>query len=192
MRLTSMCPVVWINITVATGLQTTHMNFTSVLCIVHKWHCGVKFILMALLVLISLRMWRGYTNCACTAVHSHTWNISLQWFTSYLARFVVVPTRWSNSSHSRNFHASFRDNVSGQSHFLFWGHQLACLLTWPCSTRLLPQGSWFKQGIRNMSCQYCRLKTANSGVYSRDPQGNVTCYEAFSIVTAVVYWMAWY
>jgi hypothetical protein len=29
-------------------------------------------------------------------------------------------------------------------------------------------------------------------VYSRDPQGNVTCYEAFSIVTAVVYWMAWY
>ena len=78
MRLTSMCLVTWINITVATGFQTTHMTFTSILCIVHKWQCGVKFILMALLALISLGMRRGYSNCACTVVHSHTWNISLQ------------------------------------------------------------------------------------------------------------------
>jgi len=54
-----MCLVMWINTTVATGLQTTHMNFISVLCVVDKWQCGVKFILMALLVLISLRMYRG-------------------------------------------------------------------------------------------------------------------------------------
>jgi len=183
-----MCLVVWMNIILATGLQTTHMNFTSVVYIVHKWQCGVKFILMALLVLIYLRMRRGYTNCACTAVHSHTRNISLQWVTSSLARFAVVPTRWSNSSHSRNFHASLQDNASGQSHFSFRGHHLARLLTWPCSTRLLPLGPWY-----NTSCQYCWIKIANSGVYSRDPQGNATtCYESLSIVTARAYWMTWH
>jgi hypothetical protein len=30
---------------VATGLQTTYMNFTNVLCIVQKWQCGVQFLL---------------------------------------------------------------------------------------------------------------------------------------------------
>ena len=44
------------------------------------------------------------------------------------ARFAVVPTGWSNCSHSRNFHASPQDNVSGQTHFSFLGHHLARLL----------------------------------------------------------------
>jgi len=40
-----MCLIMWINRIVATGLQTTHMNFTNVLCIVQKWQRSVKFIL---------------------------------------------------------------------------------------------------------------------------------------------------
>jgi hypothetical protein len=39
--------------------------------------------------------------------------------TSSSARFAVVPTRWSNSSYSTNFHASPQDIVSQQTHFLF-------------------------------------------------------------------------
>lgn len=58
MRLISMCLVVWINRIVASGLETTHMIFTSVLCIVQEWQCSVQLLLLALLALISLRMWR--------------------------------------------------------------------------------------------------------------------------------------
>jgi len=32
-------------------------------------------------------------------------------------KFAVVTTRWSNCSHSRNFHASPQDNISWQTHF---------------------------------------------------------------------------
>ena len=51
-------PAMWIHRTVATGLQTTHMNFTNVLCIVQQWQCVVQFILMALLGRITSRMRR--------------------------------------------------------------------------------------------------------------------------------------
>ena len=49
--------------------------------------------------------------------YSHAGNISAQWVTSLSTRFAVVPTRWSNCSHSRNFHASLQDNFSGHTHF---------------------------------------------------------------------------
>jgi len=52
----------WMHRTVANGLQTTHMNFSNGLCIVQKWQCVVKFILMALLVLICLRTRMAYSN----------------------------------------------------------------------------------------------------------------------------------
>jgi hypothetical protein len=29
-------------------------------------------------------------------------------------------------------------------------------------------------------------------VYSREPQGNATCYDSLSIVTAGAYWMTWW
>jgi hypothetical protein len=49
-----------------------------------------------------------------------------------------------------------------------------------------------KQGIPNTSCQCCWLKTANSRVYLRDPQGNATvCYDSLFIATAGVYWTTW-
>jgi hypothetical protein len=109
------------------------------------------------------------------------------------ARFAVVPTVWNNRSRNRNFHASSQDNISGQFHFSFRGHNLAFLLAWPYNTTLLPLGLGYKQSVRNISCQYCWLKTANSGVYSRYPQGNVTmCYDSLSIANAGVYWTTWY
>ena len=58
MRLTSLCLVIWIKRTVATGLQTTHMNFTNVRYMVQMCPCDEQLLLMALLVLISLRMRR--------------------------------------------------------------------------------------------------------------------------------------
>jgi hypothetical protein len=33
--------------------------------------------------------------------------------------------KWSKCSHSIDFHDSSQDNVSRQTHFSFWGHQLA-------------------------------------------------------------------
>ena len=59
MRLTSLCLVMWIKRTVATGLQTTHTNFTNVRCLVQMCPCGEQLLLMALLVLTALRMRRG-------------------------------------------------------------------------------------------------------------------------------------
>lgn len=41
-----------------------------------------------------------YSNCRCRAVYSHTANISVKWATS-LAQFAMVPTGWSNHSHSK-------------------------------------------------------------------------------------------
>jgi hypothetical protein len=67
------------------------------------------------------------------------------------ARFAVAPTRWSNCSHSINFHASPQDSVYGQTHFSFWGHHLARMLAWLCRTRSLPLGLHLKQGMQNMS-----------------------------------------
>jgi hypothetical protein len=63
-------------------------------------------------------------------VDAERYNVLLETFvridlTSLTARFAVVPTRLSNCSHSRIFHASPQDNVSGQTHFLFRGHHLA-------------------------------------------------------------------
>ena len=75
-----MCLLMWINRIVATGLPTTHMNFTNVLCIVQKWQCGVKFILVALLIL--LWEYKGaYSDCKCRVVQSHAGNISVHWVT---------------------------------------------------------------------------------------------------------------
>ena len=123
---------------VVTGLQTTYINFTNILCIVQSvvcslfsWHYWCLF------------LWEckgAYINCECRAVHSHAGNISVHWVTSSSARFAVVPTRWSNCSHSRHFHASPQDNVSAQTHSSFLGHRLARLLASPCSTRLLHLG----------------------------------------------------
>ena len=48
---------------VTNGLQTTQTNFTNVPCIVHKWQCGVQFLLMALFVTISLRMQSATNSC---------------------------------------------------------------------------------------------------------------------------------
>jgi len=42
-----------------------------------------------------------------------------------VSKFVVVTTRWSNCSHSRNFHASSQDNISLQTYFSFRDN------TWP-------------------------------------------------------------
>ena len=89
-------------------------------------------------------------------------------------------------------HACLQDNVSGQTHFSFWGHHLGHPLTRPCSTRLLPLGLHYKQGIQNTSCQYWLRKTANCGVYLRDPSGSYkTCYNSLSIATVDVYWTTW-
>ena len=64
---------------------------------------------------------------------------------------------------------------------------------WPCSNRLLPLELCYKQVTRNMSCQYWWLKTLNSGMYSKNPQGNATTwYDSLSITTAGVYWMTWW
>ena len=109
----------------------------------------------------SLFLWEwgaAYSHCACRAVQSHAGNISAQWLTSSSTRFAAVPTRWSNCSHSRNFHTSPEDNFSRQTHFLFHGHHLPQLLAWPCNTRLLPLGLCKNQGIWNTSCQYSWLK----------------------------------
>ena len=69
----------WINRIVVTGLQTTHMNFTIVLCIVQKynvvwslysWHHW------------SLFLWEckgSYSTCECRAVQSHAGKISAHW-----------------------------------------------------------------------------------------------------------------
>jgi hypothetical protein len=158
-----------------------------------KWQCCVKFTLMALLDLISLECEGACSKCKSRAVQSHAGNISAHWVTSSSARFAVFPTVWNNCSHSRNFHANLQENISGQTHFSFRGNYLALSLAWPCNNRLLPLGLRYKQSIRNMSCQYCWLKTANSGVYSRDSQGNVTtCCDSLSIATAGVCWTSWW
>jgi len=165
------------------------MNFTNVLCLVQKWQCGVQFLLMALWPLLLWESEGAYSHCECRAVQSYVGNISAHWVTSSLARFDEVPTRWRNCSHNRNFHANPQDNATGQTHFSFRANHLARPLVWPCGTRLLSLGLLYKQGIRNTSCQYCWLTTANSGVYSMDSQENATtCYDSFSIATTGMYW----
>ena len=97
-----------------------------------------------------------------------------------------------NCSHSINFYASPQDSISGQTHFSFRGRHLARPLVWPCSTRLLSLGLRSKRGTRNTSCKFCWLKTTNSVVYSKNPQGNATpCYYSLTIATAGLYWTIW-
>ena len=134
-----------------------------------------------------------YSNCEFRAVQNHAGNISAHWVTSSSARFAAVPTVWNNCSRSRYFHASPQDSISWPTHFSFRRHFLTLPLAWPCNTKLLPLGLRYKQSMRNTSCQYCWLKTANSGVYSRDPQGKATTYyDSLSIATAGVYWTTWW
>ena len=124
----------------------------------------------------SLLLWEcggAYSNCEYRAVQSHAGNISAHWVTSLSTRFAVVPTRWNNCSHSRNFNANPRGSVSGQTHFSFWANHLAHLLTWPCSTSLCPLWLRQKQGIWNTSCQYCWLKTKFWSVFKVSPR---KCY----------------
>jgi hypothetical protein len=118
-----------------------------VLCIVQKWQCGMQFLLMALLIPVSLRMQRG-VHCECRVVQSHAGNISAKSVMSSTAWFAIVPTRWSNRSHSTNFCASPQDSVSRHTHFSSRGHHLASTVTWSCSTRLLPLGLCQRQGMR--------------------------------------------
>lgn len=93
----------------------------------------------------------------------------LRWkHTSPSTGFAVVPTRWSDYSHSTNFHASRQDTVSMQNHLSFRAHHLALPLAWSCSVRLLTLGLRQKHDIRNTSCQYRWLKTATSAGCPRD------------------------
>jgi hypothetical protein len=94
-----------------------------------KRHCGVKFILMALSILISLKTWMGVQALCMQSGTKSCWKHFCAMVTSLSTRFAVVPTRWSNCSHSRNFHASPQDNFSRQTHFSFCGHHLPLPLT---------------------------------------------------------------
>jgi hypothetical protein len=76
MRITSTCLAICINRIVDTGLQTTHRNCTNALCKVQKWQCGTKFLLMALLVSISLIMWRDRT----VTVNAERYQVMLETF----------------------------------------------------------------------------------------------------------------
>ena len=85
-----------------------HSKSDSVMCCFFSWHYW------------SLVLWecRGASfKCEYNVVQSHAGNISVQWVTSLSATFAVVPTRWSNCLHNTNFHASPKDNASGQTHF---------------------------------------------------------------------------
>jgi len=104
----------WINRIFATVLKTTHMNFTNILCIVQEWQYSGRFLFIALLVLISLRMWRNIQELRTQISTQSYWK---HFSASSSARFAVVPTRWSNSSYSTNFCASPQDSVSQQTHF---------------------------------------------------------------------------
>jgi hypothetical protein len=60
---------------------------------------------------------------------------------------IMVPTRWSNCSLGVDFHCGSQGDVSRQTDFLFWEHQLSCLLALSFGTILLSLGLCQKQGL---------------------------------------------
>jgi hypothetical protein len=119
-RPTAICLFTWIHRTVANGLQTISTNFAIVFCTVKKWQCGVQFLLKALLDCI---------NNQCWVTQSHAGNIPVRWVTSSPTWVIVISTKWSNCSHSTDFHGSSQNNVSGPTHFSLQRHQLAYKLS---------------------------------------------------------------
>jgi hypothetical protein len=70
--------VMWRDKIVGFGLQTTHVNVINALCIVWKWHCGLKFFWWYYWCLF-LWGWGGIKcNSQSWVVHSHAGNISAQ------------------------------------------------------------------------------------------------------------------
>jgi hypothetical protein len=99
---------------------------------------------------------------------------------------------WSNCSHSTDFHASPQKNCLRQTHCTFDRHHLVLLPAWSWTPKLLPLELCHQQGIWNMFCQYWWLKTANSGVHSRDPLKSAMCYNELSTTAAGVHWTTWW
>jgi hypothetical protein len=71
----------WINRIVATGLPTTHMNYTNVLCIVQKWQLVWSLFSWHYWSLFLWEYKGAYSNYKCRAVQIHAGNISAHWFT---------------------------------------------------------------------------------------------------------------
>jgi hypothetical protein len=147
-----MCLVMWIYRSVAIGLQTIHMNFINIFCIVQKWQawCNVSY-----QGIIGPYFFEKcgvvYSNCECRAVQSRATKISAQWVTSSSARFALNPTKWSKCSYSKNFHSNLQDSVSGQNYFSFRGHHLAHPLAWPWNKpiRLIETKMHTKSALKN-------------------------------------------
>lgn len=107
-----------------------------------------------------------------------TVTIDAEWYTAMLETFLWNELNrhqynllWFQqdgaTAHSAWISVVILVGVSRQTHFLFQGHQLACLLTWSFDIRLLSLGLHQKQSIGNTSCQFCWLETANLGVHSQ-------------------------
>ena len=183
----------WINRIVGIGLQITHINFPSILCIVHSdrvvciflsWHYW------------SLFLWESGVGVTIT-VNAHRYKVTLEPFRRSELSPHQLDVLWFQldgaTAHTAQTSRQVLRTAFPDTHFSFWGHHLPRPLAWSCSTRLLPLGLRQKQGIRNISCQYWWFKTANSGVYSRDLSGNATAgYDKLSMATAGVYWTSWW
>jgi hypothetical protein len=176
MRLTSICLVMWLYRIVATGLQTTHTNFTNVLCIVQKW-----------------QVWCTVSSHAIIGPYFFE-NAKGGTVTMNAERCRVMPATFLRDElHPRQQHLSWFQQDGATAHTaqismqvlrtMFPGRLISRFgnITWPAWSPDFGVPCYFLWGYVTSKVYETRPvniddKTANFGVYSRDPQGNATTY----------------
>ena len=101
------------------------MNFTNFFHTMKKWQYGAQFHLMALLVPISLKLWRGIQWLSMQSSTKSCWNhyCKERYIFCQLDLLCFQQDR-AKCPHSTDFHAN-PHYISRLTHFSFWRHHLA-------------------------------------------------------------------
>ena len=122
----------WINRSLTAGLQTVHMNFTNIFCIVHKWEvwCAVSS--------------RGIIGPYCYEnEEGHIVTVNAEWYIVMLETLLPIefhPLQQDFLCFQQEGATAHTAQISMQVlKTLFWGRHISCFgdITWPaCSPEL--------------------------------------------------------